>query len=107
MNTGIQDAANLAWKLDAVLDGAPDAGLLDTYDAERRPIGRRVLRQSGAMMRAVTLAPRPARWLRDRVAPMLLGRPRIRDAIAGSFTGTELRYPRRRGEHPLVGTRAE
>ncbi len=42
MNTGIQDAANLAWKLDAVLGGAPD-DVLDTYHSERHPIGKRVL----------------------------------------------------------------
>ena len=39
MNTGIQDAANLAWKLDAVLGGAPD-DVLDTYQSERHPIGK-------------------------------------------------------------------
>ena len=50
MNTGIQGAANLSWKLDLVLGGAPDA-VLDTYQAERHPVGRRVVRQSGLMMR--------------------------------------------------------
>jgi 2-polyprenyl-6-methoxyphenol hydroxylase-like FAD-dependent oxidoreductase len=105
MNTGIQDAANLAWKLSAVLGGAADS-VLDTYHRERHPIGRRVLLQSGLMMRAVTLHPRPARWLRDRLAPRLLALPPVRDAVAGSFAGTELRYGRGRGEHPLVGTRA-
>lgn len=42
MNTGIQDAYNLSWKLAQVLAGAPDA-LLDTYQAERQPIAARVL----------------------------------------------------------------
>jgi 2-polyprenyl-6-methoxyphenol hydroxylase-like FAD-dependent oxidoreductase len=105
MNTGIQDAANLAWKLDAVLGGAPD-DVLDTYHGERHPIGKRVLRQSGMMARGVTLHPRVARAIRNLLAPRLLRRPRVRDAVAGSFAGTELRYHHRRGEHPLVGTRA-
>lgn len=107
MNTGIQDAANLAWKLDAALGGAPDS-VLDTYHSERHPIGQRVLLQSGLMMRAVTLHARPARWLRDLLAPALLALPPIRDVVTGSFAGTELRYGRGRGreEHPLVGTRA-
>ena len=105
MNTGIQDAANLAWKLDAVLGGAPDA-VLDTYQSERHPIGKRVLRQSGMMARGVTLHPRIARAIRNLLAPRLLRRPRVRDAVAGSFSGTELHYRHRRGEHRLVGTRA-
>ncbi|WP_433204053.1 FAD-dependent oxidoreductase [Nocardia sp. CA-107356] len=105
MNTGIQDAANLAWKLDAVLGGADDR-VLDTYHTERHPIGERVLLQSGAMMRSVTLHPRPARWLRDRLAPTVLGFGPIANTIAGSFAGTTLRYPHHRGEHPVVGTRA-
>ncbi|MCD9587684.1 2-polyprenyl-6-methoxyphenol hydroxylase [Streptomyces sp. MnatMP-M27] len=105
MNTGIQDAANLAWKLGLALGGA-DPAILDTYHRERHPIGRRVLRQSGAMMRAVTLRPRPARWLRDHLAPAVLSLGRARDTIAGSFSGVTLRYPRERHQHALVGTRA-
>lgn len=105
MNTGIGDAANLAWKLDAVLGGAPDE-VLDTYQSERHSIGKRVLLQSGMMARGVTLHPRIARAARNFLAPRLLRRPRVRDAVAGSFAGTGLRYPHRRGEHRLVGTRA-
>jgi hypothetical protein len=105
MNTGIQDAANLAWKLDAALGGAADE-ILDTYQTERHPIGRRVLLQSGLMARGVTLQPRIARSMRNLLARNLLRMPAIRDTVAGSFAGTELRYPRRRGEHPLVGARA-
>ncbi|MEJ2863761.1 FAD-dependent monooxygenase [Actinomycetospora flava] len=105
MNTGIQDAINLAWKLDAVLAGADDA-VLDSYHDERHPIGRRVLFQSGAMMRAVTLRPRPARAVRDAVSGRLLRWRPSAGLIAGSFSGVGLRYARRRGDHPLVGTRA-
>ncbi|AKS31458.1 FAD-dependent monooxygenase [Mycolicibacterium goodii] len=105
MNTGIQDAVNLAWKIDAVLGGAPER-LLDTYQDERHPIGRRVLLQSGLMARGITLHPRPARWLRNLLVPRLFRIPRIRDAVAGSFSGITLRYPRVRGANALVGTRA-
>jgi 2-polyprenyl-6-methoxyphenol hydroxylase-like FAD-dependent oxidoreductase len=105
MNTGIQDAANLAWKLDAVLAGADDA-VLDTYQGERHPIGKRVLLQSGLMARGVTLRPRIARGIRNVLAPRILRIPRIRDAVAGSFAGTTLRYAHRAGESALVGTRA-
>jgi 2-polyprenyl-6-methoxyphenol hydroxylase-like FAD-dependent oxidoreductase len=105
MNTGIQDAANLAWKLDAVLGGAADH-VLDTYQSERHPIGKRVLVQSGLMARGVTLRPRIARGLRNLIAPRILRVPRVRDAVAGSFAGTALRYPHERGLDRLVGTRA-
>jgi 2-polyprenyl-6-methoxyphenol hydroxylase-like FAD-dependent oxidoreductase len=105
MNTGIQDAANLAWKIDAVLAGADDA-VLDSYHDERHPIGKRVLWQSGLMARGVKLHPRIARRLRNLLAPRLLRVPRVRDTVAGSFAGTTLRYPHRSGESSLVGTRA-
>ena len=105
MNTGVQDAANLAWKIDAVLTGAPD-NVLDTYHSERHPIGKRVLVQSGLMARGVTLRPRITRGVRNLLAPRLLRSPFVRDAVAGSFAGTTLRYPRQRGENRLVGTRA-
>ncbi|WP_099023744.1 FAD-dependent oxidoreductase [Mycolicibacterium palauense] len=94
MNTGIQDAANLAWKIAAVLDGAPE-DLLDSYHDERHPIGRRVLRQSGLLARAVILKSPLAQRVRDLVVPRVLRIPRVRDAVAGSFAGTSLRYGRR------------
>jgi hypothetical protein len=105
MNTGIQDAVNLSWKLDLVLGGAPEE-VLDTYQSERHPIGRRVLLQSGAMMRAVTLMPRPARLLRNVFSVLLLHVPAIARQIAGSFSGVTLRYPRSSPQSRLVGTRA-
>ena len=43
MNTGIQDAYNLAWKLALAVHGRRGAGLLDSYDAERRPVGEEVV----------------------------------------------------------------
>ena len=60
MNTGLQDAANLSWKLAAVLRGdAPDPeALLDSYQAERHPVGTMVLRSSGAIVR-LAMAKRP------------------------------------------------
>ena len=105
MNTGIQDAINLAWKLDAVLGGAPGQ-LLDTYHQERHPVGRRALRTSGAMMRSITLSGRVSRAIRDHVGTWLLGLPAVARFMVGGLSGTALRYPRTRGQHRLVGTRA-
>ena len=44
LNTGVQDAVNLGWKLAQVVDGTSPVGLLDTYHAERHPVAARVLR---------------------------------------------------------------
>jgi putative polyketide hydroxylase len=51
-NTGIQDAYNIAWKLDAVLQQHAGDGLLDTYDAERRPVAERTMAQALARLQA-------------------------------------------------------
>ena len=105
MNTGIQDAANLGWKLAAVLDGA-DPEILDTYQAERHPVGRLVLRSSGAMIRAMTVRPLPLRLLRTGLLRLVLGLPPTARKAARTFSGTGIAYGRRRGEHRLTGTRA-
>jgi hypothetical protein len=105
MNTGIQDAINLAWKFDVVLGGAPER-ILDTYHRERHPVGRRALRTSGAMMRSITLGGRASRAIRDHVGTWLLSLPVVTRFMVGGLSGTALRYPRTRGQHRLVGTRA-
>jgi 2-polyprenyl-6-methoxyphenol hydroxylase-like FAD-dependent oxidoreductase len=72
MNTGIQDAVNLAWKLAHTLTGESPGSILDTYAAERAPIGRTVLRMSD---RAFTIAASTnpiVRFARGRVAPTIL-----------------------------------
>ena len=51
MNTGIQDAHNLAWKLALALAGDAAPGLLDSYDAERRPVGEEVVGPSVYVVR--------------------------------------------------------
>jgi len=64
--TGIQDATNLAWKLARVQAGAPDA-LLDTYEEERLPKAREVLRETNKMADLFIATKGPRRWLRDWV----------------------------------------
>jgi len=64
MNTGIQDAVDLSWKLAAVLQGWGGPRLLDSYDAERRPIGHRNVREAAANFRRMT-SPRPGPLLLD------------------------------------------
>lgn len=51
MNTGLQDAANLSWKLAAVVQGRAGESFLDSYERERHPVGKQALRISGAITR--------------------------------------------------------
>ncbi|WIA13184.1 hypothetical protein OEZ85_006776 [Tetradesmus obliquus] len=67
MNTGLQDAANLAWKLSLVAAGEAAAGwqLLDTYQEERHPVGAHVIRMSGLLLRANALRNPFVRFVRN------------------------------------------
>ena len=67
MNTGIQDAVDLSWKLAAVLQGWGGPQLLGSYDAERRPIGHRNVREAAANFRRMT-SPRPGPLILDPTA---------------------------------------
>ena len=60
MNTGMQDAANLAWKLALVCRGLASSRLLDSYHAERHPVGAAVVRKATVMARSMTLTGVPA-----------------------------------------------
>jgi 2-polyprenyl-6-methoxyphenol hydroxylase-like FAD-dependent oxidoreductase len=106
MNTGLQDAANLGWKLAAVLHRRAPDSLLDSYEAERRPVGRMVLRASGALLRLALLAPRPLRALRDLAAPVITKIGPVGRRVAGAVSGVAIGYHAPRGAHPLVGKRA-
>ncbi|HZE16227.1 MAG TPA: FAD-dependent monooxygenase, partial [Mycobacterium sp.] len=83
MNTGIQDAYNLAWKLALVINGAPEA-LLDTYEAERLPVGRKVLQQTDVNHRLRVSGSALADILMDHVVFPLLRVPAILDVV-GDF----------------------
>jgi 2-polyprenyl-6-methoxyphenol hydroxylase-like FAD-dependent oxidoreductase len=72
MNTGIQDAVNLGWKLGLVCRGAAPEELLDSYDAERRPVGEEVLRFTDRAFAAATSDGALARAARTRLVPLVL-----------------------------------
>ncbi|WP_393098881.1 FAD-dependent monooxygenase [Streptomyces sp. LN325] len=105
MNTGLQDAANLGWKLALVVNGHAAPDLLDTYQAERHPVGRSVLRSSGGIVR-LAMAKRP--WtlaLRAALTTVLNGVGPAGRKAAGQITGIGYAYRAPRGSHALVGTR--
>jgi 2-polyprenyl-6-methoxyphenol hydroxylase-like FAD-dependent oxidoreductase len=103
LNLGVQDAMNLGWKLAAHLRGQD--GVLDTYHAERHPIGTRVIETARAQ--SVLMAPRPddlaALALRDIVTE-LIAVPGGNRVIAGRMSGLDIRYDLG-SQHPLVGAR--
>ncbi len=72
MNTGIQDACNLGWKLALVARGLAEEGLLDSYDTERRPVGRFVARFTDRAFTVATSTNPLVRVLRTRVVPRVL-----------------------------------
>ncbi|MEW2030436.1 FAD-dependent monooxygenase [Streptomyces roseifaciens] len=106
MNAGLQDAANLGWKLAAVLKGTAPDSLLDSYHDERHPVGRLVLRLSGTLVRSVLLASPVARGLRDAVALAAGAVPFATDRGALMISGIGIGYPAPPGSHPLTGRRA-
>ena len=102
LNTGVQDAVNLGWKLAQVISETSPERLLDTYHAERHPIGARVLHNTMAQV-ALTRPDDRHQALRDIVTELLgMGEPRRR--IAGMLSGLDIHYDLGEG-HPLLGRR--
>ena len=103
LNTGVQDAVNLGWKLAQVVKGVSPESLLDTYHEERHPVAARVLRNT--MAQVALMRPGDARLdaLRDTVADLLsMDEPRKR--YAAMMSGLDIRYHLGEG-HPLLGRR--
>ncbi len=102
LNTGVQDAVNLGWKLAQVVNRTSPESLLDTYHAERHPVAARVLRNT---MAAVALR-RPderTKAVRDAIAE-LLGMDEPRRRFAAMMSGLDIHYDLGEG-HPLLGRR--
>jgi 2-polyprenyl-6-methoxyphenol hydroxylase-like FAD-dependent oxidoreductase len=92
MNTGIGDAENLAWKLALVISGHASDGLLDTYEAERRPIAKDVLESTSGLTEIVMGGSRMARVVRDRVAVPLLNSGWVQRLIAKKASQLQVSY---------------
>jgi 2-polyprenyl-6-methoxyphenol hydroxylase-like FAD-dependent oxidoreductase len=94
MNTGIQEAFNLGWKLARVLKGAAPDRLLDTYHLERHPIERDVLRQTGFITQMAEADHGPLKLLRERVMPVLAALGPLRDAARLTISELSVQYRR-------------
>ncbi len=92
LNTGIQDAYNLMWKLALVHRGLAASTLLDTYHDERHPVGDRMIRGVRRATRGLTLRGGLAQRLRNRLAGLLLRFARVRDRMGAQLGMLLLRY---------------
>ena len=102
LNTGVQDAVNLGWKLAQVVHQTAPESLLDTYHAERHPVAARVLRNTMAQV-ALRRPDERIEALRDTVSELLsMDEPRRR--FAAMISGLDIHYDLGPG-HPLLGRR--
>ncbi|SHK94997.1 FAD-dependent oxidoreductase [Streptomyces yunnanensis] len=106
MNVGLQDAANLSWKLAAVVKGHSPDHLLDSYQDERHPVGTAVLRSSGAIIRLALVHSTPGRALRALGVQLLTHLRPLSQRAMGRVSGIDVAYPAERGAHRLAGRRA-
>ena len=102
LNTGVQDAVNLGWKLAQVVKGTSPEDLLDTYHAERHPVAARVLRNTMAQT-ALTRGGERIDALRETMSE-LLSMDEPRKLIAAMISGLDIHYDLGAG-HPLLGRR--
>ncbi len=94
MNTGIQEALNLGWKIARMLSGGASDRLLDTYHIERHPIERDVLRQSSFMTQMAAAEHGPMKLIRDHVMPALSAIGPLRDAARRTVSELSIQYRR-------------
>lgn len=99
MNTGMQDAFNLAWKLALVVRGTCDAHLLDSYSPERSGVGDEVLKNAERLTAIGTLRNPVAQTVRNVVGHLVLGLSPVQHTMANTMTEVSIGYP----DSPLNG----
>jgi 3-(3-hydroxy-phenyl)propionate hydroxylase len=102
LNTGVQDAVNLGWKLAQVVNETSPESLLDTYHVERHPVGARVLQNTMGQV-ALSRIDERSTALRDTVLE-LLSMDEPRKSISAMISGLDTHYDLGEG-HPLLGRR--
>jgi 2-polyprenyl-6-methoxyphenol hydroxylase-like FAD-dependent oxidoreductase len=94
MNTGIQDACNLAWKLALVVQRKSPDSLLNSYNEEREPVAKMVLSLTDRLTRMGTLQGPIGQQLRDALLPILTGIDLVEDRIAETVAEIRIHYRR-------------
>jgi 2-polyprenyl-6-methoxyphenol hydroxylase-like FAD-dependent oxidoreductase len=98
MNTGMQDAFNLAWKLALVIEGAAKPSLLDSYSPERTAVGDRVLKNAGRLTEAATLGNPLLQDVRNIIVRVAASFPHFQHKVADQLAEMDIGYP----ESPLT-----
>ena len=107
MNTGIQDAANLGWKLHHVIAGRAGAHLLDTYDAERHPVAEQLIAFTAQLMSLAMIQESAAATLRNDTLAAVAGVAGVADWLANKLSQLDIAYPSPEPAHPLAGRRID
>ncbi|TDQ54474.1 rifampin monooxygenase [Actinorugispora endophytica] len=102
LNLGVQDAFNLGWKLAAAVNGWAPEGLLDSYHAERHPVGARVLENTRAQI--TLLGTDPGAVALRELFSRLMDFEEVNRYVTGMITAVEVRYDFGEG-HELLGRR--
>ncbi|MBV8346037.1 MAG: FAD-dependent monooxygenase, partial [Mycolicibacterium sp.] len=105
MNTGIQDAANLGWKLHHVLTGRTGEHLLDTYDAERRPVAQGLIAFTSQLMNLAMISDRGAADLRNDTLAAAAQVPGVAEWLATKLSQLDIGYPPAHPGDPVAGRR--
>ncbi|PQO44633.1 FAD-dependent monooxygenase [Blastopirellula marina] len=92
MNTGIQDAVNLGWKLALAAQGKADPSLLETYQEERHPVAARVIKISGRAMRITMNTNRLTRGVQDVIQSIVTHIPAVRKMVTSILAEDDVNY---------------
>jgi 2-polyprenyl-6-methoxyphenol hydroxylase-like FAD-dependent oxidoreductase len=92
MNTGIQDAYNLAWKLALVIRERANPALLDSYDAERTPVAEAVLRMTERLTTLLTMRNPVGQRVRNHLMPVLTGFGNVQHQMANQDAEFDISY---------------
>ncbi|WP_275558434.1 FAD-dependent monooxygenase [Streptomyces sp. 5-6(2022)] len=106
LNVGLQDAFNLGWKLAAVCQGRAPDGLLDTYHAERHPVGAALLENTQAQTVLGATHTPDVRALRSVFSRLLAAHPAVNRQFAGELSALDVAYPADGAGDRFTGTRA-
>ncbi|MYU36873.1 monooxygenase [Streptomyces sp. SID8358] len=106
LNVGLQDATNLGWKLAATLAGTAPDGLLDSYHAERHPVGADLLLSTRAQTALMNAQSPEGQDLRALLSGLIATVPAFSRSLAERLSALAVAYPPTSPAHPLTGHRA-